>query len=284
MKANWDEPPRCFAKTAALSRPVAGSALFQKGAVALGPSRWLCRCSPTTWPWRQPAHSGRHATLLGSRTSSSSRSHPAGWRPRPGQLRWPAGATLPRRRVLVAAARAARGPQLALRRVVASAPRRRRSQHHCTRRTPSGAPACLPPPPPLDAVEAGVPRCRGRQLGSRCRPDAASAIPMRRRGAAGALRSPVRLRSERLRTVERARLAVRRRANTCHPPLPGRAPPPWSSAPCIKIRPATLTGPGRRSAPATPALRQGSGATEATVRRGLILSNSPFAGPPRTPS
>ena len=155
MKANLDEPPRCFAKTAALSRPVAGSALFQKGAVALGPSRWLCRCSPSSWPWRQPAHSGRHATLLGSRTSSSSRSHPAGWRPRPGQLRWPAGATLPRRRVLVAAARAARGPQLALRRVVASAPRRRRSQHHCTRRTPSGAPACLPPPPPLDAVEAG---------------------------------------------------------------------------------------------------------------------------------
>ena len=60
-----------------------------------------------------------------------------------------------RRRVLVAAARAERGLQLALRRVVASAPRRRRSQHHCTRAAPSRAPACLPPPPLLDAVEAG---------------------------------------------------------------------------------------------------------------------------------
>ena len=188
----------------------------------------------------------------------------------------------------MAAARAARGLQLALRRVVASAPRRRRSQHHCTRAAPSRAPACLPPPPPLDAVEAGVPRCRGRQLGSRCRPDAASAIPMRRRGAAGALRSPVRLRFERLRTVERASSRCAEGANTGHPPLPGRAPPPWNSAPCMKIRPATLTGPGRRSAPATPALRQGLRPTGASrraahcPRHGLWrVSRAPPARPAR---
>ena len=106
---------------------------------------------------------------------------------------------------------------------------------------------------------------------------------MRRRGAAGALRSPVRLRFERLRTVERARLAVRRRANTCLPPLPGRAPSPWSSAPCMKIRPATLTGPGRRSA-----LRQGLRPTGASrraahcPRHGLWrVSRAPPARPAR---
>ena len=154
-------------------------------------------------------------------------------------------------------------------------------------RLPAPQPACRRHRRSTPSKRA-LPRCRSRQLGSRCRADAASAIPMRRRGAAGALRSPVQLRFERLRTVERASSRCAEGANTGHPPLPGRAPPPWNSAPCMKIRPATLTGPGRRSAPATPALRQGLRPTGASrraahcPRHGLWrVSRAPPARPAR---